>query len=71
MMLAKPSASAWASATPGTAATSAVMVSGSRSRCLAPKSASITFDERTNASVLRNTSAKSSSKVRWMVSEKM
>ena len=42
-----------------------------RSRCSAPNSASITLDERTKASVLRNTSANSESNVDRMVSEKM
>ena len=47
MMLAKPMTSPCASETPGTALTSAMTESGSRSRCLLPKSASITLDERT------------------------
>ena len=71
MIEAKPETSPWASATPGTAATSATRLSGMRSRCSAPNSASITLDERTKASVLRNTSANSESNVDRMVSEKM
>jgi hypothetical protein len=43
--------SPWASATPASDAISGISVSGMRSRLSAPKSPSMTFDERTNASV--------------------
>jgi hypothetical protein len=51
VMRATPMMLALACFTPGTAATSATVESGIRSRCSRPKSPSITLLERTHASV--------------------